>query len=231
MTVFRSQCCPGARSANPRIRWPLLACVALSLAAGCREKQPPPPAKIKPPVQAKPDFEPQKLLTRPSDGVRAEMALKPGHWSSISLEAIANRSDAHGQLTMQLFGPKGMPLEVGLTPFTAAYQRPVVLAKGQVRQLETGLLCSPYTSPRQAFGRMLDDERHELFNVRAPTNLLPNFQWYFVVLAREPAPYRFLLDLDSVRAPKGDLELDERAAHYRVRLLAPGQRLELAPGA
>ncbi|HEY5314330.1 MAG TPA: hypothetical protein VIK18_17485, partial [Pirellulales bacterium] len=163
--------------------------------------------------------------------VRSEMTLKRGHWSSTDLEAIANRSDARGQLTAQLFDTPAVPTDVGLTPFYVEFGRPVVLPKGQLRQLEASLFCPAYTAPKQAVSRMADDQGRELFSTRSPVSLLARHQWYFIVLAREPDRYRFLPDLESIRAPDAEHPGDERVPHYRVRIMAAGTRLELAPSA
>lgn len=208
----------------------LLICAGLLTSGGCRKRAPADgTAKDKLKAETKPDFEPQKFVTRPNDGVRSEMALKRGHWSSTDLEAIANRGDARGQLTAQLFDGPGVPIDVGPTPFRVVFARPVVLAKGQLRQIEASLYCPAYTDPKQAVSRMAGDQGRELFGTRSPVALLDRHQWYFVVLARQGDRYRFLPDLDSIRAPDAEHPGDERVPHYRVRIMAPGTRLELAP--
>ncbi|HWC88331.1 MAG TPA: hypothetical protein VG433_01710, partial [Pirellulales bacterium] len=222
---------PGDRRtrATWRIVVALLACAGLLVSGGCRKRAPAEgTAKDKLKAEIKPDFEPQKFVTRPNDGVRSEMALKRGHWSSTDLEAIANRSDARGQLTAQLFDRPAEPTDVGLTPFRVQFARPVVLAKGQLRQIEASLYCPAYTEPKQAVSRMAGDQGRELFSTRSPVSLLDRHQWYFVVLARQPDRYRFLPELDSIRAPDATHLADPRVPHYLVRVMGLGTRLELA---
>lgn len=199
------------------------------LSGGACHKAPPPPTANRKTPDTSPAFEPQKFVSKPNDGVRAELVAKPGHWSALDLQVVANRADAYGDLTSSVLDAGGTPATLGLTPFTAEFVRSAALGRKQLRHLEASVFCPPYATARQALTRMHDQQHRELFSARGNLALMPPQQWFFVVLAREPDRYRYLLDLDSITAPKGDLVADERSLHYRVRLMQPGKRLELGP--
>lgn len=163
-------------------------------------------------------IEPYDFVSRPSTGVKQTL-VKPGHWTSMTLEAQANYEDLRGELVTDLLGAGNTPADLDGNLYRLQISRPVVLPKGQKRSLEFPQF-TPAVSPVQAMethfnlgmgGRV---ERQSF----QPLSFLSQHQYYLVVLARNPDFYRYLLDLDSVKFPGPQLTNAANMAHYRVIL-------------
>lgn len=164
-------------------------------------------------------IEPYDFVSRPSTGVLKQTLVKPGHWTSVTLEAQANYEDMRGKLVTELLAAGGVPADLDGDLFRLQISRPVVLPKGQKRSLEFPQF-TPAISPVQSMethfnlglgGRV---ERQTIERL----SFLPQHQYYMVVLARNPEPYRYLLNLDSVKFPGAQLTNAVNMAHYRVIL-------------
>ena len=135
---------PRSTCFRPTCRWLLIALLCLS-APGCRgcrsdlpegrdlEKQ------GKKPEKPKPDFEQLKFAVVPNDKKSPPRFIKPGHWTSITYEALANNFDFSGRLRTESVDGTNNPIPLPGTPFQFATTRPALLPKGQKKLLETTL--------------------------------------------------------------------------------------------
>jgi hypothetical protein len=164
-------------------------------------------------------IEPYDFVSRPSTGVIKQVAVKPGHWTSVTLEAQANFEDTRGELVTDLLAAGGQPASLDGNLFRLQMSRPVILPKGQKRSLEFPLF-TPTLSPVQSMetqfnlgngGRV---ERQSIERL----SFLPQHQYYFVVLAKNPDLYQYVTSLDSVKFPGPQLINASNMAHYRVIL-------------
>lgn len=161
--------------------------------------------------QVKEDFELPRLSTQPYGLETVESTVKPGHWTTVAVDAVANNFDWPGDLASRPRDLAGVPFRLGST-------RPVALAKGQRKTLEMVLYLPPELRPpsialdlRGAGGATVEDG---IF----PVQRMPAHQFYLVVLAGLPDRYRFLRGLDCV-LPEAEDAIDPlNAAHYRVVL-------------
>ncbi len=55
----------------------------------------------------KADFEQLRLLTSPNDGISLQDGIKPGHWTGVVVEDVANNFDFRGQLTWNCWTSAG----------------------------------------------------------------------------------------------------------------------------
>ena len=122
----------------------LLAVVALALPGceGCRQtdsidEKKPAAAKTKP----KPDFERLRLAAQPGEGRSPTKSIKPGHWTSATVETRANNFDFRGELDLAATDTRGNLVDLEGTPFRLTTSRSAVLPKGQDRRLDAFLLC------------------------------------------------------------------------------------------
>lgn len=158
--------------------------------------------------EEKPDFQFRQLSTIPHPIDRIERGIKPGHWASGVLDAIANHYDYRGQLAIEPFDLDDMPFRMGTT-------RRVVLPKAQRRELDLIFFPPVDVNPRSLGADLQTPRGGVVYREQFPLTRLPAHQYYLVVLARTPEQYSFLRDVDTVQAPRAGLSLPGTQAHYR----------------
>lgn len=163
----------------------------------------------------KPELELDQPLTLPGNPLQPELHFKPGHWTTVSSAAIANYNDTRGQLTCRFITPSGDLLTAGEWTALEA-QRAFVLPKRQRRYLELRVLPPPNRS--SLLSTSLQADYGPAVGRTDQQAQMPAHQHVMLVLAENPDDYRFLLSLDSVRAPSGDAVTPRSAAHYVVEL-------------
>ena len=168
----------------------------------------------------KPDFEIGRFMTQPNELETVESTLKPGHWSSATVEVTANNFDFLGELVTDPFPLDDMPYNLGTS-------RPVTLAKGQKKYLELTYYVPPGKKGQSLMTRLLSRGEHELASAPHPMVRMPDYQFYFFVLSRDPDRYQFLKDLDSVRPPSGAFLSGNEDLYYRVKLPRIDNRVPL----
>ncbi|HEV3417214.1 MAG TPA: hypothetical protein VG056_10385 [Pirellulales bacterium] len=184
--------------------------------------------------EKKKDFEISEANVEPFDPDKPLPSVKPGHWFSVSQAMKTNNFDFVGEMASDLtLRATGRPMEQ--TPIHLMTSRPVVLPKGQERYPElpvyiprrqmaengVGDANSADASP-QTFvsGLSLSTELRTrggggmIMSKGTPLVLMPPYQFYFFVLAREHLRYRPLEGLDALRGP----EFDGRLVYYRFVL-------------
>jgi hypothetical protein len=135
--------------------------------------------------------------------------IKPGHWTSATVEIIANNNDFLGDMVTDPFDLDDMPFRLGTS-------RPVALAKGQRKFLELTYYVPPGRKGQRVRTRLLSRGERELAAAEHPMLRMPEHQFYLMVLARDPDRYTLLRDLDSVRPPSGKLVEGSVDSYYRV---------------
>ncbi len=155
---------------------------------------------------------------RPSGTDRIESNIKPGHWTTATLEARANFEDFRGEMAAEMILPQGQPVDLDGVPARLQVSRPAVLPKGQKKLLDLALF-EPLLQPgRQVAQRLTSASGRDLWSTREVLSSMPSHQFFFVVLSRQPDDYRYLQSLDTVWAPHGSEADRGRQAHYRVLL-------------
>ena len=151
--------------------------------------------------------------------------MKPGHWTTGTERMRAIYQDFVGESATSVVNGQGQAYPVDGTPFVLESTRPVTLAKGQPKEIETTFLAPQAgramqvrsDSTERGFGRSL--------RTQVPVTRMPSYQYYFVVLAKEPSRYALVKTLDSVTVPwDGESETDDTddPLHYRVVSLRGG---------
>jgi hypothetical protein len=214
-----------------------------------KEKPKPPFDQLR--VFAEPN---ERSFTDPKDlenQLAPRNAIKPGHWTGVLVEAKANTADFGGELTSEPRDNQQNLVDLEGSVFNFVLSRPASLAKGQKKTLESLFFAPPLdrsqavveeTAPidgsapvvlRRTSTWMYNQLRSPQRGIesRVDPELLPHmpsFQYFMVVLARDPVRYRYLRVLDSVR-PLGEAAttLAEDAAYYRTLFLRPNQPLAL----
>jgi hypothetical protein len=180
----------------------------------------------------KPDFELAAPTPLPAAALDSSGAVrgfvKPGHWTVVSQRMKANYFDFEGVLTHRPIDSAGRLLPLPGVSAGVVASRPVALATGASKQVETTWLALPRLD-RYAIRSELRD-RSAGSAVRGGTHqarfepLLPH-QYYLVVLARQPRRYAFLDTLYSVNAPIDSRYslpgLELAAAKWQYRVVAP----------
>ncbi len=214
----------------------LLVCGALSLSGcgGCSgsgsDVDPTPtPATAKDGKQKKkPDFEEPRIAAQPNppNSQRPIVAAKPGHWFG-SVEWIkANNYDFNGDLETAAVDRADSPFDLPGTPYRIVQTRQVTLEKGKAKYLETFGYLPPSAAAEgiPEFSSRLQQRGVGVTTLerRKPIERMPDWQYYFVVLAREPDLYKEL-DRTFAISPH-HLPI---SASYRVARLPPSDYVPL----
>ena len=162
----------------------------------------------------KADFEIGQPSVEPYRAENPSRGVKPGHWFAISQSMKTNNFDFVGEVGCELAlkTPEGLPAQV---PAHLITSRPAALTKGQQRYVEVPVFV-PRSEPARPW--LTTELRTRgggavIQSGGTPLELMPPYQFYFFVLAREPIRYRQSLDrLDSIRGPL----LDGRYVYYKL---------------
>ncbi len=95
----------------------------------------------------------------------------------------------------------------------------MTLAKGQPKQIETTFLAPQVNRKMAVRSELVERGFGRSLRSQSAVRRMPSYQYYFVVLAKEPSRYTLLKTLDSVSVPwDGESESDdtEDPLHYRV---------------
>lgn len=179
----------------------------------------------------------QILQTDPSGGDSNANPLplvKPGHWTAVSQQYRANYDDLTGYCTFTPQSRKeGEPLPLVDTPYSLTSGRPALLAKNQPKRI-TGEVFIPEDAPTLSVESRLQRSEYggELLPKTSPWKKMPSYQYFFLVVAKQPERYAFLKTTDSIRSPWQDYNLGENyALHYRVALADGEKRFPLPDNA
>ena len=181
-------------------------------------------------------------------------AIKPGHWTGVLVEAQANLFDFSGELVSEPRDNQQRLLDLEASPFSLVTARPAVLAKGQKKSLEAIFFSPPSSrlqpedagvfntanwngnwlapSPTRLSTWIYNQLRSPRRGVESqvtpePLPHMPSFQYYLVVLARDPGRYRYLKVLTCINPPGEVAAVAEDAMYYRVLFPAPAAPLAL----
>lgn len=227
------------RMARHRIAWWLLCVPLLALVSGCGgcgEASPPQELSEREKAeearkeQEKAAFLLGNLRTEPNGleerrGTEVTIPLKPGHWTSATLVALANRENLDGEITTS-------PLPLNDMDFSLGAVRGATLAKGEAKQLEFMFFAPEGREDLELTSHLATASGRTLVT-RNDDDLLqmPSHQFFFLVLAADPDRYSFWRTLDSVRAPTGYDFREEFDTHYRVLLPRVKTRVPLPSSA
>ncbi len=165
----------------------------------------------------KANFDAMRLNIVPHDPRDPLRAVKPGHWTSAALQTRANNFDFKGQLIARNTDEGGQPLSVEGTPFSLTLDRTVVLPKGQQKQFDLTLFMPRTLARPWLLEQLRDDVSYiEVKREHDQVQAMPPYQYFLVVLAREPARYRFLRLAEVVRPVADDAGVAEDGDFYRV---------------
>lgn len=211
----------------------LIAAAGLSGCSGCRsdssaaakkkqeedEKQ-----KKKKLEKPKPDYEVTKLRTFPDDPSTVANYVKPGHWVSARQQFKANNFNFSGDLESATVDRDDKMIDIERTDFHLTGSRKLQLPKGNSKDAEllyhiprrtvspAGIVRNVWLRTRLLTAR---GGREALPPTREGTAIMPEYQFYMVVLAKDVDSYGFVKKLESVAAPRNDLNQNLRL-YYRV---------------
>jgi hypothetical protein len=177
----------------------------------------------------------ESVVMRPGEPQSARQFVKPGHWTTASQQMKALYENFVGETQVGMVSRRDgqdVAYAIDFTPFVLRASRPVTLSKGRPKDVETTLLVPPVARTMQVrtelvergFGRTIPPSL-------LPVTPMPTYQYYFVVLAKEPARYTFVKTIDSVKVPfDGETELDDAddPVHYQVAMLGVDRTVPLS---
>lgn len=169
--------------------------------------------------EEKPPVEILFPVVQPAEPEAPISYVKPGHWATATQTMRANHKDFVGD-SHTVITNRRTPYPVPNTPFILRGSRPVLLPKGQPKATENTVYFPQ--ADQNLYLRVSLEERGlgvPLTPLETQVTQMPSYQYFMVVLAREPSRYTFLKTLDTVSVPfGGDTDYDEieRTVHYRV---------------
>lgn len=148
---------------------------------------------------------------------------KPGHWATATQTMRANIKDFVGDSQTVITNSRRVPYTVRNTPFVLRGSRPILLTKGQPKSTENTIFI-PQTNEAMRLSVALEERGlgRSIPALETPISAMPSYQYYMVVLAKQPVRYSFLKTIDSVAVPfGGEHDFDEvrRNLHYRVVMI------------
>ncbi|MBN1851840.1 MAG: hypothetical protein JW829_03920, partial [Pirellulales bacterium] len=169
-----------------------------------------------------------QLAVEPHDEILLPM-MKRGHWCVADQSMIANFESFVGDLELKIVDKEGAPIALDRTPFRMPSTRPVSLSKGRAKNIKTTFFA-PTRGDTPSVATLLNQHGSMGLDTqsRVKANLMPPYQYHFVVLAKNPARYTYVKTLDVISMPNGGLEesvaatdgsyLGDNDVHYRVVL-------------
>ncbi|MEX2092356.1 MAG: hypothetical protein WD971_06745, partial [Pirellulales bacterium] len=161
----------------------------------------------------------ERLVVQPGEPKSDLQALKPGHWATGTQRMRAIYQDFVGEAETSVVNGRGEPYPVDGTPLVLESKRPVTLSKGQPKDIESTFLAPQVDRAMQVRSELVERGFGRSLRSQLPVTRMPSYQYYFVVLAKEPSRYSLLKTLDSVTVPwDGETDSDdtEDPLHYRV---------------
>ncbi len=164
-------------------------------------------------------------ISKPSDTDLTVSRVKPGHWMTVTQLMKSNYEDWGGVTTLQVIDNRQRPVPIDQTPFTLSSSRPVQLAKGRPRQVENVFLA-PNVSGMASVKCTLRGRNYGAVVGGNPKGTLlstmESYQYFFVVLAKEPSRYNYVKSLNGVLVPQDSIDYSfgggKDLAHYQVLL-------------
>jgi hypothetical protein len=206
----------------------LLAMLMLSGCGGCRsdptaERDEELKKKLEEQEEPKEEIEIAPLKTVPADTEFAFPFVKPGHWLTVRHEITANFYDFQGELRTGSTDMEGTPYHVAGTPYQLRLSRPAPLAKTQPKLIETTYFVprlATYRGKAVWLNRELRSSRGGRLIKQDPYKVatMPAYQYFFVVLAREPEQYGYLKHLTAIKSPAPKVSESDTLLYYRVSL-------------
>lgn len=151
--------------------------------------------------------------------------VKPGHWTSATVGATAFNFEYRGDLVTE-------PFELPLSAYELGSVRRAILPRGERKLLEVTLFVPP-----GRLGDMVVTELQTGLNGSAvasqpnPVSRMPPYQFFFVVLAKEPEAYLYFNNLSSFNPAITADYLDFEPRHYRLLMPRLRGRLPLSTNA
>jgi hypothetical protein len=173
------------------------------------------------------DFTLGRILVQPNEvkkGVADLNHVKRGHWVAATQLMRANNFDAQAELRSMTSSSSGEPFDVEHTDYALLFSRPVSLAKGSVKPVE-----SLFFVPRERTESRPPVLRNELVPQRggfqlhpenSPISAMEEWQYLFVILSSRQSSFNIFGVANSI-APQQDtmetdVSTDPAIQYYRV---------------
>jgi len=164
----------------------------------------------------------ERLVVQPGEPKSDVQAMKPGHWATGTQRMRAIYQDFVGEEQTSVVNGQGDVYPVPGTPTVMESTRPVTLAKGQPKEIESIFLAPQVRRQMLVRGELIERGFGRELRAQTPVTRMPSYQYFFVVLAKETARYSLLKTLDSVSVPwDGETEMDDTDDPLHYRVVAP----------
>ncbi len=174
--------------------------------------------------QPPPATEDEQPTTNASPG----LLVKPGHWTTTLQEMKSNYDDFVGSSSTTLVDTGQRPIALPNTNFTFQSTRPVALAKGRMKRVESELFVPEQSKVIRLQASLRDRDTGSQVQFPQPVlQKMPSYQYFVVVLSKEISKYAFLKVTDAVRMPWEEESDAASLPHYRIVLADATKKLPL----
>lgn len=129
---------------------------------------------------------------------------KPGHWINVHFPLLANNFNSNGQLTVRNRSNTGKPIQIWGTDFYSYAQRPVSLAKGEWKNLESTLFLPTrdliYASSGVEYVLSGTTGLPQV-NLQHSHAAMHAGEFHILVLTKRPDAFKYVKLLDCVKMP------------------------------
>jgi len=174
------------------------------------------------------DFTFGRVLVQPSEIKKGSPDInyvKRGHWVAATQQMRANNFDAQAEMKSLVADSSGIPFDIEHTNYSLLFSRPVSLAKGSVKPVE-----SVFFVPRERVESRPPNLRNELLPQRGgfqihpestPVSAMEEWQYLFLVLSSRTSNFGIIDKLGTVEPPyDNDINYDGSSdppiQYYRV---------------
>jgi hypothetical protein len=175
-------------------------------------------AKKKKPYQSK---RPYVVPTDDDDNGTQLNSLKPGHWTTVTQQMIANEKDTQVEIQSSVVDQFDRGVRIDNTNYELVSSRAAAMPKERIREFESLFYIPRGTRP--ALRTRVIDRRSgaTILESRRVGSPMPAFQYYLVVLSAEPDRLKYIKSLASIESVAMHEDGGRRVLYNRVSFLQP----------
>jgi hypothetical protein len=179
--------------------------------------------KVKPKPKKKPFLSKRPFVvpTDDEDNGTQLNPVKPGHWITVTQQMISNDNDVQVEIRSQVVDSFGRGVRIDNTAYDLVSARAAAMPKERIREFES-LFFVPRTGSIKLRNRVVHRRNGStLLESTRPATRMPGYQYYMVVLSREPDRLKFLKGATAIKSYSDYDDGQKDILYNRVSYLQP----------
>lgn len=149
-------------------------------------------------------------------------AIKPGHWTTVTQQMISNEKDTQVEIQSSVLDNLQRSSRIDNTAYELVSTRSAAMPKERIREFESLFYIPRDTKNRTLRNRVIDRKSGAtLIESMRPSATMPAYQYYVVVLSREPDRLKFIKRLPSFESQATLEDGTGSIVYNRVAYLQP----------